>query len=355
MQKARRLIHLDVPWNPMEMEQRIGRIHRFGSRKTVIVDTVVAAESREVEMYRIARDKLHLIARQLDPEQFENLFSRVMSLVAPKELEDVMSNFRAGAATSVKSEEIGRLVKNGYQAWQEFDNEYRSNAQKIQATAAGEATWIDLGNFLRRQGDAELGPDTNQTSFTYTDNEIVAVDERLPTLRIKENFYACGDSGGLLPDPIDGQSVWQLGLNLPEVSAALRRAFIPDRLCGAGYLKFPSTLNDTNIGSSPFGFLCFIRQTIRYEMERAAEERLSLHCYVVRPGSRQALSPSQQANFLRELAEATRIKDPVETDLAKSLLLAEAEIADELRRPSEADMTSRVRHIAWPIGALMLI
>ncbi len=62
MQKARRLIHLDVPWNPMDLEQRVGRVHRFGSRKTIIVDTVVASGSREIDMYKIARDKLAMVA-----------------------------------------------------------------------------------------------------------------------------------------------------------------------------------------------------------------------------------------------------------------------------------------------------
>ncbi len=71
MQSARRLVHLDVPWNPMELEQRVGRIHRFGSRQTIIVETLVAKGSREVDMYRIARERLGLIASQLDPEQFE--------------------------------------------------------------------------------------------------------------------------------------------------------------------------------------------------------------------------------------------------------------------------------------------
>jgi SNF2 family DNA or RNA helicase len=67
MQRARRLVHLDVPWNPMDLEQRVGRVHRFGSRKTIIVDTTVVAGSREVDMYRIAREKLALISSQLDP------------------------------------------------------------------------------------------------------------------------------------------------------------------------------------------------------------------------------------------------------------------------------------------------
>ena len=61
MQVARRLVHLDVPWNPMEMEQRIGRVHRFMSRRTILVDTVVAKDSREVDTYTFARAKLRTI------------------------------------------------------------------------------------------------------------------------------------------------------------------------------------------------------------------------------------------------------------------------------------------------------
>ena len=43
MQCSRCLIHLDVPWNPMEIEQRVGRVHRFGSQKTIIVNTVAVS------------------------------------------------------------------------------------------------------------------------------------------------------------------------------------------------------------------------------------------------------------------------------------------------------------------------
>jgi len=53
----------------MELEQRIGRVHRFGSRKTIVVDTVVATGSREIEMYRFVRKKLSLVARHLAPDE----------------------------------------------------------------------------------------------------------------------------------------------------------------------------------------------------------------------------------------------------------------------------------------------
>ena len=121
MQSARRLVHLDVPWNPMELEQRVGRIHRFGSRQTIIVETLVVKGSREVDMYRIARERLGLIASQLDPEQFETLFGRVMSLVPPAELEQIVGN--AGVNPSqTTSDQIGQLVSEGYKNWQKFDN-----------------------------------------------------------------------------------------------------------------------------------------------------------------------------------------------------------------------------------------
>jgi SNF2 family DNA or RNA helicase len=46
LQVSRRLIHLDVPWNPMEMEQRVGRVHRFGSHRTILVDTLLVRGTR---------------------------------------------------------------------------------------------------------------------------------------------------------------------------------------------------------------------------------------------------------------------------------------------------------------------
>src|SRR5205814_9638269 len=82
LQVARRLVHVDVPWNPMDLEQRVGRVHRFGSRRTIIVDTVVVRDSREAHAYRVARQRLEVIARTLvSPERFDALFTRVMGFV----------------------------------------------------------------------------------------------------------------------------------------------------------------------------------------------------------------------------------------------------------------------------------
>jgi superfamily II DNA or RNA helicase len=354
MQRARRLIHLDVPWNPMELEQRIGRVHRFGSRKTILVDTVVASGSREMEMYRIAREKLHLIARQLDPEQFETLFSRVMSLVAPKELEGVMTDLGAGPIPAAASDEIGELVQNGYKAWQTFDKEYRANTDKIKNTGAGEASWSDVEAFLVRQSDAGPGPQTSLVNFELENDEIVARSQFIGTLRYNHQLYICNDSGGLLPDPVNGETVHQLGLNLPEVAATIRRVFLPDETCGAGYVNRPSGLEE-EFPASQFGVLFFLRQTIRFEQARAAEERLSLHAFLVTLGTLVELTPDLQAKAIREIVNAVRVKDPLRGDLEPLMLSHERDVTLQLRTPSESDVASRVRHVVWPVGALILI
>ncbi len=38
LQFARVLFNFDLPWNPMDVEQRIGRIHRYGQKDTAQVD-----------------------------------------------------------------------------------------------------------------------------------------------------------------------------------------------------------------------------------------------------------------------------------------------------------------------------
>ena len=73
LQISRRLIHLDVPWNPMEMEQQVGRVHRFGSRETILVNTIVVAGTREADAYRIAREKLSRIVGEFSPRGVRNV------------------------------------------------------------------------------------------------------------------------------------------------------------------------------------------------------------------------------------------------------------------------------------------
>ena len=62
LQTGRILFNYDLPWNPMAVEQRIGRVHRYGQKETVQVYNLVAKDTVEERIYNILDQKLLEIA-----------------------------------------------------------------------------------------------------------------------------------------------------------------------------------------------------------------------------------------------------------------------------------------------------
>jgi hypothetical protein len=68
------LLNYDLPWNPMAVEQRIGRVHRYGQQDTVQVYNLVAEDTVEQRIYELLEEKLLEIAQtigKVDPETHE--------------------------------------------------------------------------------------------------------------------------------------------------------------------------------------------------------------------------------------------------------------------------------------------
>lgn len=65
LQFSRILFNFDLPWNPMDMEQRIGRIHRYGQAHTAQVYNLVLSDTIEGRIFLLLDDKLTEIARTL--------------------------------------------------------------------------------------------------------------------------------------------------------------------------------------------------------------------------------------------------------------------------------------------------
>ncbi|NCI77298.1 DEAD/DEAH box helicase [Acinetobacter kanungonis] len=63
LQFARILFNFDLPWNPMDVEQRIGRIHRYGQNHTAQVYNLVLSDTIEGRIYLMLDEKLTEIAR----------------------------------------------------------------------------------------------------------------------------------------------------------------------------------------------------------------------------------------------------------------------------------------------------
>lgn len=65
LQFARVLFNHDLPWNPMDLEQRIGRIHRYGQIHTAQVYNLVATDTIEGQIFLLLENKLREIATAL--------------------------------------------------------------------------------------------------------------------------------------------------------------------------------------------------------------------------------------------------------------------------------------------------
>jgi SNF2 family DNA or RNA helicase len=60
LQFANTLINFDLPWNPMKIEQRVGRIHRIGQTREVFIFNLCTAESLEARILRLLNDKIRM-------------------------------------------------------------------------------------------------------------------------------------------------------------------------------------------------------------------------------------------------------------------------------------------------------
>lgn len=357
MQRARYLIHLDVPWNPMDLEQRIGRVHRFGSRKTIVVDTVVAAGSREIDMYRIARDKLALVARHLDPDQFETLFSRVMSLVPPKELEAILGDLSGPLAVgSPGAEEIGRLVNEGFHSWSRFDDAYRRQAELIRAANPGEAHWADLAALLVKYCGASDGPGATFSSFEFSNDEIITIEENVRTIQANGKIFACGDTGGLRAAGPGGEVAANLGLNLDWVQRSLRNLLTPDRPVGIAFVNRSPNLG-LEVKSRDVTVVFFLlRQQLRHEAGRWSEGMVELRIYSVDCESApEEVYGEAKARLVRALSASTRVKDPQSVGIREDLPALENELVSMLRTPSEDDIAHGVRYVVWPLASVAVL
>jgi SNF2 family DNA or RNA helicase len=65
LQHARVLFNFDLPWNPMDLEQRIGRIHRYGQSDTAQIYNLVLGDTIEGKIFILLDDKLKDIAKAL--------------------------------------------------------------------------------------------------------------------------------------------------------------------------------------------------------------------------------------------------------------------------------------------------
>ena len=73
LQRAHLMVNYDLPWNPNRIEQRFGRIHRFGQTEICHLWNIVAHETREGAVYQRLFEKLEEERQALGGKVFDVL------------------------------------------------------------------------------------------------------------------------------------------------------------------------------------------------------------------------------------------------------------------------------------------
>ena len=74
------MINYDIPWNPARLEQRMGRIHRYGQKHDpVFLLNMVASNTREGKVLSTLLDKLEAIRKRLNSDKVFDSIGRVFN------------------------------------------------------------------------------------------------------------------------------------------------------------------------------------------------------------------------------------------------------------------------------------
>ncbi len=86
LQFCRYLINWDIPWNPNRLEQRMGRIHRYGQAHDVHVYNLVAQNTREGSVIKTVLEKLDVMREQMGTDRVYDVIDDLLEDVPLVEL-----------------------------------------------------------------------------------------------------------------------------------------------------------------------------------------------------------------------------------------------------------------------------
>ncbi|PDS70167.1 DEAD/DEAH box helicase [Rhizobium phaseoli] len=247
------IVNFDMPWNPMRVEQRIGRVDRIGQPHIVRAINFVLEDTVEHRVREVLETKLAVIAAEfgvdkaadvMDSVETEPLFDElfIQGLQNPDAIESecdaVVSQLRVTIAESRKSSE---LLSNGHQLDAHDARKWRDHPAQFWLERAittglpargGEAVkeadvwrvrWADGSESAKVCFDARTAEDRPDIEWvTLEDPRARAVISDLPRCVSGQPFPTIRIAG--LPESVRGVwSLWEISLSADDFS---RRRFL---------------------------------------------------------------------------------------------------------------------------------
>jgi superfamily II DNA or RNA helicase len=89
------MINYDIPWNPVRLEQRMGRIHRYGQEKDCLIFNFVTTNTREGRVLEKLFERIEKIEDDLDPKRTGKVFNVLGEVFPANQLEKMLRDMYA--------------------------------------------------------------------------------------------------------------------------------------------------------------------------------------------------------------------------------------------------------------------
>ncbi|HVT24167.1 MAG TPA: DUF3883 domain-containing protein [Rhizomicrobium sp.] len=89
------MVNYDIPWNPVRLEQRMGRIHRYGQEKNCLIFNFVTTNTREGRVLQKLFERVEQIEDDLDPNRTGKVFNVLGDVFPGNQLERMLRDMYA--------------------------------------------------------------------------------------------------------------------------------------------------------------------------------------------------------------------------------------------------------------------
>uniref|UniRef100_UPI0032AFC87C protein NO VEIN domain-containing protein n=1 Tax=Methanothrix sp. TaxID=90426 RepID=UPI0032AFC87C len=187
------MINYDIPWNPMRLEQRMGRIHRYGQEKDCLILNFVSTKTREGRVLQKLFQRIEQIEKDLDPQNTGKVFNVLGDVLPANQLERMLRDMYA----NITSEDA---IKNRIVEEVDIDRFRRITEHTLEGLAKKE---LNLSVILSKSEEAKerrLVPEVIEDFF------LKAAPLAGITLKETKQTPHIYRSGGKVP-----RSLWQIG------------------------------------------------------------------------------------------------------------------------------------------------
>ncbi|MEK4028827.1 MULTISPECIES: SNF2-related protein [Bacillaceae] len=108
LQFCHHVINFDLPWNPMRLEQRIGRVHRFGQTKDVRIYNFSTEDTIEDRILQLLYEKIHLFEQAVG--QLDDILEKMDIPNMQEHLADIFQNSRTEGELRVKMKNLEAVI-----------------------------------------------------------------------------------------------------------------------------------------------------------------------------------------------------------------------------------------------------